>query len=69
MAFSASDVAALEAAIKSGVLRVSYADRTVQYHSLDEMMKLLSLMRSEVAAGSSTTESCGRSTVGSFSRE
>lgn len=68
MAFTQTDVEALETAVKSGVLRVSYADRTVQYHSLDEMLKLLGLMRAEVASASSTS-SCGRSTLASHSRE
>lgn len=50
MAWTTSDVEALEAAIKSGVRTVSYADRTVTYHSLDEMLRLRSVMKNDVAA-------------------
>ena len=67
MAFNESDVTALETAIKSGVLKVAYADRTVQYQTLDEMMKLLALMRGEVEASASTGGD--RTTYASFSRD
>lgn len=56
--WTASDVAALEAAIKKGVKSVSYASGTVVYHSLDEMLRLLDRMRADVddAAGTGASQ-------------
>jgi hypothetical protein len=50
-----SDITTLETAIKSGVLRVRFADREVQYHSISEMLKLLETMQGAIdtAAGAS----------------
>lgn len=40
MAFNQTDLAAIQAAIGSGVLRVRYADgREVTYQSLDDLLK------------------------------
>lgn len=47
--WTASDITALETAIKSGALRVRYGEREVQYRSLDEMMRLLAAMRDQVS--------------------
>ena len=57
MAWTQSDVDALEAAIKQGVRTVSYADRTVTYHSLDEMLRLRNVMQNSAtgSAGVSST--------------
>ncbi len=52
MAWSQSDVSALETAIKTGVKRVTYHDHTAEYHSLTEMLQLLDRMRAEVRAAS-----------------
>lgn len=49
MAWSADDLARLERAIARGVLRVEYQDRTVQYQSLADMMRLRTQMRAELA--------------------
>lgn len=55
MAFTADDLAALDTAIKSGARRVAYRDRTVDYYSLEEMLKLRAVMQAEVATGDRTT--------------
>jgi hypothetical protein len=57
MAWSQSDVTALEGAIKTGVKRVTYHDHTAEYHSLTEMLQLLDRMRAEVRAASGTAGS------------
>jgi hypothetical protein len=49
MAFTQDQVTALEAAIATGTLRVSYADREVQYQSLSAMRALLRQMRNELS--------------------
>ena len=48
MAWTRADLANLDAAIKSGVLSVRYADRTVQFQSMDDLMKARQLVRAEV---------------------
>ncbi len=55
MAFTSDDLTALDTAIKSGARRVAYRDRTVDYHSLDEMLKLRAVMQAEVSTGDRTT--------------
>lgn len=54
MAFTQEQVDALKVAIASGVRRVSYGDRDVTYSNLDEMLKALRIMESEVAAAGGT---------------
>lgn len=43
-----SDLDALTAAINRGVRRVQYADKTVEYRSLDEMQRIRLLMMREL---------------------
>lgn len=45
-----ADIDALKIAIKRGVLTVSFADRSVTYHSLKEMRELLAEMERSVNA-------------------
>ena len=44
MAFSQTDLDAIDAAIASGALRVKYKDREVQYQSLADLLLISSLM-------------------------
>lgn len=48
MAWTQADLDALNKSIASGTTSVRYADRTVQYRSLEEMMKIRALMRDEL---------------------
>lgn len=41
-----ADLAALEKAIAQGVKKVKYTDKEIEYRDLDEMLSLLSLMKS-----------------------
>lgn len=43
-----ADLTALEDAIKTGVKRVQYTDRVVDYRSLDEMLQIRDLIRLEL---------------------
>ncbi len=62
-----SDVEALEAAIKTGTLRVRFENREVQYQTISEMLKLLETMQSAVdMAGSGSSI---RSTYASFTKD
>ena len=56
MAFSASDLTAIETAIKSGELEVEYGDRRVKYRSVSELLKAYEIIKgavNEPAASSS----------------
>lgn len=64
MAFTQSDLDALDASIKKGVRRVAYASGSVEYHSLDDMLKLRALMANEVAVAAGT--SSPPTTVGAY---
>jgi hypothetical protein len=50
MAWTQAQLDILEAHVATGTTRVAYGDRTIQYGSVDEMIRLLDRMRSEVAA-------------------
>jgi len=54
MAFTGTQLEALEAAIAKGVLRVTYQDRTVIYHTMKEMMDLRAAMKAEIATAAGT---------------
>lgn len=55
MAWTQSDLDAIDAALLSGKRKVTFADgRSVEYHSLDEMQRLRRTMKSEIAESSST---------------
>lgn len=48
MGFSLLQLEALDNAIAEGVLEVKYADKSVTYRSLDDMLKLRDLMKREL---------------------
>lgn len=48
MAFTLEQYEALKAAVAEGALSVRYADKSVTYRSLDEMLRLLKLMATEL---------------------
>lgn len=48
MAWTLTDLQALEKAIASGTLSVKYADRQVNYRSLDEMLKIRDMIAKEL---------------------
>lgn len=45
MAWTQSDLDALETAMKGGVRKVKYSDKEVEYRDLEEMMKLRNIMK------------------------
>jgi len=49
MAWTQTQLDALEAAIAEGALSVQYADRRITYHSLAEMLRLRDQMRTDLA--------------------
>lgn len=50
MAWTQSDVDALKGAIKSGIRRVTYTDKTVEYQDTASMLRTLKVMEAEVAS-------------------
>lgn len=54
MAWTADDIAILERAIVSGkgARTITFGDQSIEFHSIDDMLKLLAVMRQEVNAGS-----------------
>lgn len=46
--FTQADYDALNKAIASGVMSVRFADRTVQYRSMDEMLRVRHMMAEEL---------------------
>ncbi len=48
MAYTIEQYNALQAAIAEGALSVRYADKSVTYRSLDEMMRILKLMATDL---------------------
>lgn len=69
MAWTQADVDALKSALKGGARSVSYADKTVTYHSIDDMLKLLQAMEADVLNAATPNDSDGRSTYASHSRD
>ena len=67
MAFTQSQLDALEAAIASGTLEVRTGDKSVRYHSLDEMIKLRDVIRNQLNADAQTPTS--RARFASFVRD
>lgn len=56
MAWTQADIDALKAAIATGVKSVAYHDKTVTYHSVDDMLKALAMMQAEVNVSSGANE-------------
>ena len=67
MAFTQTQLDALEAAIASGTLEVRIGDKSVRYHSLDEMIKLRDVIRNQLNADAQTKTS--RASFASFVRD
>lgn len=56
MAFSQTDLERIERAIARGTLTVRYADRTVTYQSMTDLIRARDLMRSELAESAGGTK-------------
>lgn len=65
MAYTLEQYEALQAAIAGGELSVRYADRQVTYRSIDEMLRILRLMKDDLGLNAG---SAGGRTYASFSK-
>lgn len=65
MAWTQTDVDRLKQAIADGrgARSITFADQSVTFHSIDEMLKLLAVMQREVTGGSRTRYAATRKGV------
>lgn len=54
MAWDQAALDAIDKSLKSGVLRVQFADRSITYRSVDELLRVRNLAASELAASGGT---------------
>ncbi len=66
MALTQSDVDKLKKAIARGVLKVEYANESVTYQSIDQMLKALAFAENDIA---STSNKSPASTLAVFGRD
>jgi len=66
MAWTSTDLTAIERAIASGELTVRFGDRQIQYRSIDELLRARDLIKSVVDPSVSASTRC---TSASFSKE
>ena len=55
MAFTQTQLDALEEAIASGAMRVKYADKEVEYRSMSDMLRLRDVMRRALGLATSAS--------------
>ena len=55
MAWTQTDLDAVEAAIASGELEVQYSDKSVRYRSITELLRARDVLKSALAAAATTT--------------
>lgn len=68
MAFTTTDLAAVDAAIASGELTIRAADgKTVTYRSMDELLKARAVMQAELAAANHRPRAYPRHQLADFS--
>lgn len=65
MAYTLQQLEALDSAIVQGALRVKYADKEVEYRSLDDMIRLRNMMRQELGMSGGIAS---RRKLGEFSK-
>lgn len=66
MAYSQTDLDAINSAIASGALSVAFRDRTVTYRSIDDLLKAKRTIEAEIAGTASTPRMYPRRQVATF---
>jgi hypothetical protein len=69
MAFTTTQLAALEQAIGQGELEVSYDGKTVKYRSMDELLKAYDFVRTKLIEDGTITSSRRRVSYASFNKD
>ena len=69
MAFTVAQLTAIEEAIGSGALEVTYEGKTVKYRSADELRKIYELVRADLVRQGLITDTRNRVSVAAFSKD
>lgn len=69
MAFTTTQLEALEAAIATGELSVTFDGKTVQYRSMDDLVKAYNFIYSKLEASGAITPARTRVSVATFSKD
>lgn len=64
MAYSQADLDSIRSAIAKGELRVTFYDRSVEYRSIDELMKAESHIANALSTGTRSKQSFGTASKG-----
>jgi hypothetical protein len=64
MAYSQTDLDTIRSAIAKGELRVTFADRSVEYRSIDDLLKAESHIANALSAGTRSKQSFGTASKG-----
>lgn len=67
--FSVAQLEAIEAAIASGELTVSYEGKTVTYRNMADLLKARDTIKGELEAAGTLTAAAPRRSYASFSRD
>lgn len=67
MAFTSAQLAALDAAIASGTLRVRHGEKDIQYRSMDDMLKARAAIVAGLSAEAAPTRAVPRHQLADFS--
>ena len=67
MALTSADLTAIETAIASGELSVSFSDRSVTYRSMDDLLKAREFIKNALTQSGGTAPT--RSTYASFTKD
>lgn len=68
MSWASSDLTAIETAIASGELSVQFADRRVQYRSIEELLRARAIIKEALAQAGGSTAST-RCTYATFTKD
>lgn len=69
MAFTVAQLTALEEAISSGSLEVTYEGKTVKYASMDDLTKRYNFVQSKLIAQGDLVNTTSRTTLAQFSKD
>lgn len=69
MAFTVDQLTALEGAIATGELEVTFGDKTVKYRSMDDLLTAYEFIRGKLIAAGLVSDTRARVSVTSFSKE
>ena len=69
MAYTVAQLEAIQAAIASGELTVSYEGKTVTYRSMDDLLKAEARIRAALEAAGTLTPAAPSSSFAAYSRD